>query len=62
MSPEEAEEILVSRSMKDLLEAHRAEIDKEWAERYLSMQESMKSVSWQLKEGYLSPTPLFTET
>ena len=43
-------------------EAVLAEVDKEWAERYLAMQDSLKTVSWQLKEGYLSPAPLVTET
>lgn len=43
-------------------EAVLSAVDKEWAERYLAMQESLKTVSWQLKEGYLSPTPLVTET
>lgn len=32
-----------------------SEIDKEWAERYLSMQDSLKTINWQIKEGYLSP-------
>lgn len=43
-------------------EAVLSAMDKEWAERYLSMQDSLRAVSWQLKEGYLSPTPLVTET
>lgn len=43
-------------------EALLSAIDKEWAERYLSMSDSIKSVQWQTNHGYLSPRPLTTET
>ena len=51
-----------SEIYKHSLEAVLSAYDKEWAERYLAMTDSMKSIQWQVKEGYLSPNPIKTET
>jgi hypothetical protein len=51
-----------SESFKFGLENVLSASDREWADKYLSLSNSISSVNWQLKEGYLSPTPLVTET
>lgn len=50
------------KAWESVIDAFNKESDSVWAERYLAMQDSLKTVNWQLKEGYLSPTPLVTET
>lgn len=44
------------RAWADVIDAIQSECDKDWAERYLALEASKKTIDWQFKNGYLSPS------